>query len=71
LVGKLVENKLLEFGSSKELMKSAAHALKGNIDPPNHLWESIEAAHQVANCNYEYNSSWGTKVSNPKKIWKP
>jgi hypothetical protein len=62
----LVENKLLEFGSSKELIKSAAHALKGNTDPPNHLRESIEAAYQVANCGYEYNSGWGTKVSNNK-----
>ncbi|XP_059452413.1 cellulose synthase-like protein H1 [Corylus avellana] len=60
--GKLVENWLLEFGSSKELIKSAAHALKGNTDPPNHLSDSIEAAHQVANCSYEYNSSWGTEL---------
>jgi hypothetical protein len=38
LAGKLVEDKLLEiFGTSKELIKSAAHALKEKRDPPDHL----------------------------------
>ncbi|XP_062150899.1 cellulose synthase-like protein H1 [Alnus glutinosa] len=60
--GKLVEDKLLEFGSSKELIKSAAHALKGKRDPPNHLWDSIEAANQVASCDYEYSTGWGREL---------
>jgi hypothetical protein len=67
MTGKLVEDKLLEFGSSKELIKSAAHALKGKRDPPNHLWDSIEAADQVASCDYEYSTGWGREVSNQKK----
>jgi hypothetical protein len=66
----LVEDKLLEFGSSKKLVKSVAHALQGKRDPPDHLWDSIEAAHQVASCGYEYSTSWGIEVRN-KKIWKP
>jgi hypothetical protein len=70
--GKLVEDKLLEFGTSKELIKSAAYALKGKRDPPDHLWHSIEAAHQVASCDYEYNTSWGTdKVSRQKNMKTP
>ncbi|XP_062152368.1 cellulose synthase-like protein B4 isoform X2 [Alnus glutinosa] len=60
--GNLVEDKLLEFGSSKELIKSVAHALKGKRDPPNHLWDSIEAAHQVASCGYESSTSWGKEL---------
>ncbi|XP_059452776.1 cellulose synthase-like protein H1 [Corylus avellana] len=59
---KLDEDKLLEFGSSKELIKSIAHALKGNKDPPDHLWDSIEAAHQVAKCDFEYSTNWGTEL---------
>jgi hypothetical protein len=68
MTGKLVEDKLLEFGSSKELIKSAAHALKGKRDPPDHLWDSIEAADQVASCNYEYSTGWGREVSNQKNM---
>ncbi|XP_059449352.1 cellulose synthase-like protein H1 [Corylus avellana] len=60
--GKLVEDKLLEFGSSKELIKSVAYALKGKTGPADHLWDSIEAAHQVANCGYEFSTSWGTEL---------
>ncbi|KAE8075660.1 hypothetical protein FH972_014354 [Carpinus fangiana] len=58
----LVEDKLLEFRSSKEFIKSAAHALKGKSNPPNHLGDSNEAAHQVASCGYEYSSSWGAEL---------
>lgn len=60
LVGKLLEDKLLEFGSSKDLIISVAHALKGKTNPPYHLGDCIEAAHQVASCSYEYGTSWGT-----------
>jgi len=59
--GKLVENTLLEFGSSKELIKSTIQALKGNTDPSDNLWTSIEAAYQIASCEYEYGTGWGTK----------
>jgi hypothetical protein len=69
LAGKLVEDKLLEFGTSKELIKSAALALKGKRDSPDDLWHSIEAAYQVASCDYEYGTSWGTyKVCSKKKL---
>jgi hypothetical protein len=64
----LVEDKLLEFGSSKEFIKSAAHALKGKSNPPNHLGDSNEAAHQVASYGYEYSTSWGAEVSNQKNM---
>ena len=70
LAGKLDEDKVLKFGSSKELIKSAANTLKGKSDPPNHLGDSIEEAHQVASCDYVHNTSWGAKVSN-QKIRKP
>jgi len=71
MAGNLVEDKLLEFGSSKELIKSVAHAFKGKRDPPNHLWDSIEAAHQVASCGYESSTSWGKEVSNQKWVETP
>ncbi|XVF81632.1 hypothetical protein PTKIN_Ptkin15bG0170700 [Pterospermum kingtungense] len=52
-----------EYGNSEEFMSSTVHALKGNKDFPNNLSNSLEAACQVANCSYEYGTSWGTKVS--------
>ncbi|KAJ0052396.1 hypothetical protein Pint_01997 [Pistacia integerrima] len=57
------ENELQrDFGISREFMKSAAHALKGKTDYyPSNLSESLEAAHQVAGCGYEYGTSWGIK----------
>ncbi|KAE8075652.1 hypothetical protein FH972_014346 [Carpinus fangiana] len=58
--GKLVEDKLLEFGSSKEMIKSVAYALKGKTGPTDHLWDSIKAANQVASYGYEYSTSWAT-----------
>jgi hypothetical protein len=67
LAEKFAEDILSKFGSSKELIKSAAHALKGKIDPPANLWNSIQAAYQVAGSAYEYGTSWGTKVSNQEE----
>jgi hypothetical protein len=66
MTGKLAEDALPEFGSSKELIKSAVLALKGNTNPSNCLWTYIQAAYQIASCKYEYGTSWGTKVSNQK-----
>ncbi|XP_059452412.1 cellulose synthase-like protein H1 isoform X2 [Corylus avellana] len=61
--GKLAyEETLQEFGSSKELIKSAVLALKGNANPSNCLWTSIEASYQIASCEYEYGTGWGTKL---------
>ena len=65
--GKLAyEETLQEFGSSKELIKSVVLALKGNTNPSNCLRNSIQASYQIASCEYEYGTSWGTKVSNQK-----
>ncbi|KAK4577328.1 hypothetical protein RGQ29_027733 [Quercus rubra] len=50
------------FGSSKELIKSGANALKGKTDPPPNLLNSIQASYQVSGSGYEYGTSWGTKV---------
>ncbi|KAE8075661.1 hypothetical protein FH972_014355 [Carpinus fangiana] len=61
--GKLAYEKTLqEFGSSKELIKSAVLALKGNTNPSNCLWNSIQASYQIASCKYEYGTGWGTKL---------
>ncbi|KAE8075655.1 hypothetical protein FH972_014349 [Carpinus fangiana] len=60
--GKFLEDTLLEFGSSKELIKSAIQALKGKTDPSDGLWTSIQAAYQIASCKYEYGTGWGTKL---------
>jgi hypothetical protein len=59
----LAEEILSKFGSSKKLIKSAAHALEGKTNLADNLWDSIEAAHRVTSCEYEYGTSWGTKVS--------
>ncbi|KAL5797923.1 hypothetical protein ACOSQ2_002743 [Xanthoceras sorbifolium] len=45
-----------------ELIKSAAHALKGKIGFSMSPSNSLDAAHQVAGSAYEYGSSWGEKV---------
>ncbi|KAL5865233.1 hypothetical protein ACOSQ3_002747 [Xanthoceras sorbifolium] len=52
---------LKEFGNSKELIKSAAHALKGDTNFPKDLSNSLDVAHRVAGSTYEYGSSWGEK----------
>lgn len=64
---KLAEEILSKFGSSKKLIKSAAHALEGKTNLADNLKDSIiEAAHSVTSCEYEYGTNWGTKVSDEK-----
>ena len=58
----LAEEILKRVGSSKELMKSVAHALKGKTNSPDHLSNSIDTAYQVAGCGYEHGTSWGRQV---------
>ncbi|KAK7375198.1 hypothetical protein VNO78_35891 [Psophocarpus tetragonolobus] len=63
--GKLEENILIQqFGSSQEFIKSAAHTLGGIAYSANDITPSnfIEAANQVANCEYEYGTCWGKQV---------
>ncbi|KAH1222434.1 Cellulose synthase-like protein H1 [Glycine max] len=63
--GKLEEKILIrQFGSSKEFIKSAAHALGGNAYSANDITPSnfIEAATQVANCEYEDDTFWGKQM---------
>ncbi|XP_075672234.1 cellulose synthase-like protein H1 isoform X2 [Castanea sativa] len=55
------EEILKRVGSSKELMKSVAHALKGKTNSPD-LSNSIDTAYQVAGCGYEHGTSWGRQV---------
>lgn len=66
--GVTVEDLLKGFGSSKELIRSAAYALEGKLeaDSPRCLSSSLEAAHEVASCTYEYNTDWGNKVRSSK-----
>nr|XP_023915035.1 cellulose synthase-like protein H1 [Quercus suber] len=59
---KLIESILLNFGSSTELINSAAKALKGKTDTVANLRNSIHAANQVSGSSYEYGTSWGTTV---------
>lgn len=60
-----------EFGKSKEFVESATHALKGEKGIRKSISDYLEASFQVAACDYEFGSSWGTKVSpkNPEKIF--
>ncbi|KAK1568118.1 hypothetical protein Q3G72_020786 [Acer saccharum] len=51
-----------EFGGSKEFINSASQALQGKTDCPTNLSNSLEAAYQVADCDYESNTNWGEKV---------
>ncbi|XP_061970024.1 cellulose synthase-like protein H1 isoform X1 [Populus nigra] len=62
--GDLTEKEQLKiFGNSKELVRSAAHAIQGEANmSPKILPNLIEAAHQVAGCGYEYGTSWGQEV---------
>ncbi|XP_059452775.1 cellulose synthase-like protein H1 [Corylus avellana] len=60
---KLAEEILSKFGSSKKLIESAAHALEGKTNLAYNLKDSIiEEAHRVTSCEYEYGTSWGTKL---------
>jgi len=68
--GKLEEDILIQqFGSSKEFINSAAHVLGGSAYSANEITPSnfIEAATQVANCEYECDTFWGKKVRNRNK----
>ncbi|CAJ1956282.1 unnamed protein product [Sphenostylis stenocarpa] len=63
--GKLDDKILIQqFGSSKEFIKSAAQALGGTAYSANDITPSnfIEAATQVANCEYEYDTFWGKQL---------
>ncbi|RDY01531.1 Cellulose synthase-like protein H1, partial [Mucuna pruriens] len=63
--GKLEEKILIQqFGSSEEFTKSAANALEGSAYSANDITPSnfIEAATQVANCDYEYSTYWGKQI---------
>ncbi|KAF7805783.1 cellulose synthase-like protein H1 isoform X1 [Senna tora] len=54
------ETMVKRFGGSKELVKSAASALEGKTYSPCHnVSNSLEAAIQVASCEYEYGTAWG------------
>ncbi|KAI9094179.1 hypothetical protein K1719_026761 [Acacia pycnantha] len=51
------------FGGSKDLVKSAALAFKDKTYSPNpNISKSLEEAHRVASCGYEYGSGWGKQV---------
>ncbi|XP_028808357.1 cellulose synthase-like protein H1 [Neltuma alba] len=51
------------FGGSKELVKSVALTFKDKTYSPNlNVSKSLEEAHQVASCGYEYGSGWGKQV---------
>ncbi|KAK7324809.1 hypothetical protein VNO77_28664 [Canavalia gladiata] len=63
--GKAADKILVQqFGSSKELVKSVAHALEGSTYSLNDISPSsfIEAATQVGNCGYEYGTCWGKQM---------
>ncbi|KAK7335583.1 hypothetical protein VNO80_27507 [Phaseolus coccineus] len=63
--GKSEENILIQqFGSSKEFIKSAAHVVGGSGYSANDITPSnfIEAATQVANCEYECGTFWGKQL---------
>ncbi|KGN63228.1 cellulose synthase-like protein H1 [Cucumis sativus] len=49
------------FGSSKDFVNSAAHALRNLADYPNSLSNSIISLKEVATSDYEITSCWGTK----------
>ncbi|OMP08327.1 Cellulose synthase [Corchorus olitorius] len=63
-LGKLVDETVLrkEFGNSEEFINSATQALKGKQGAFPNLSNSLEAACEVASCNYEHGTSWGTKL---------
>ncbi|PQQ01311.1 cellulose synthase-like protein B4 [Prunus yedoensis var. nudiflora] len=60
---KMTNELLKTFGNSKEFTKSADDALRGKTEYyPDMLSKSMEAAHQVGDCGYEYGTNWGKKV---------
>jgi len=61
--GKFSEKKRI-FGSSKGFVESATDALEGKtLAPSNNIWKYVEAAKEVASCEYEYDTAWGKEVS--------
>ncbi|KAK9284121.1 hypothetical protein L1049_023288 [Liquidambar formosana] len=66
LLGKFIEKGLdKNFGNSMDFTKSTAETFSGwkvKTDRSNNLSSFLEAARQVAACEYEYSTSWGTKV---------
>ena len=58
-----------QFGSSKEFVKSAAHALEGRAYCTNDITPSnfIETAIQLSDCVYESGTCWGKQVHNRNK----
>ncbi|KAK8270105.1 hypothetical protein V6Z12_D11G172900 [Gossypium hirsutum] len=50
-----------EFGKSEEFQESVTHALKGEKGIRKSISDYLEASFQVAACDYESGSSWGTK----------
>ncbi|XP_068500231.1 cellulose synthase-like protein H1 isoform X2 [Phaseolus vulgaris] len=60
--GKFSEKKRI-FGSSKGFVESATDALEGKtLAPSNNIWKYVEAAKEVASCEYEYDTAWGKEV---------
>jgi len=59
-----------KLGSSKEFVKSADQALDWKTNFPNdtNLSDFIEAAIQVAGCEYECGTCWGQEVHKLNKI---
>ncbi|KAI6672789.1 hypothetical protein NL676_000695 [Syzygium grande] len=61
--GELTKEKSLNgFGSSKQFINSATHALQDNADHPKELSSSLEAAGQVTSYTFECNTDWGKKI---------
>ncbi|WJX73823.1 hypothetical protein P8452_57560 [Trifolium repens] len=61
--GTLLSDKeiIQKFGTSKGFVDSATHILEGTtFDTYKSL--DLEAASEVASCNYEYNTAWGKEV---------
>lgn len=52
------------FGNSTEFIKVAAQTLsrESDIDRPLNLLSNIESACQIAACDYEHETEWGSKV---------
>ncbi|CAH2079069.1 unnamed protein product [Thlaspi arvense] len=51
-----------KYGSSKEMVKSMVDALQRKSNPQNTITNSIEAAHEVGHCHYEFQTNWGETV---------
>ncbi|KAK7324811.1 hypothetical protein VNO77_28666 [Canavalia gladiata] len=60
--GKLSQKETI-FGTSKGFVESAIVALEGKTsNPNNNICNSLEAAREVAGCEYEYGTAWGEQV---------